>query len=381
MIIIFIGLILLIFFVEIITHRKIRGLLPTVFFLFLMILMGANTQNPDTYIYEELIYNNKEFFYKDFGFGILVQLFKTFELDYYALKMFVTIVGFILINHTLKKYLKDYKYFFVLYLIYPFFFDVVQVRNFFAMSIMIFAIPFLLEHSKKGNIKYVISILIAASMQKTALVYLPIVFIKKMDMHKYLKTFFKIIILISIGIAICRPLLNAFVIFLITNISDVLVGIESKLSVQTNFGWILQWAIQITNYGLIYTCKKYIDEEADKNLNNLEIMKMQNYIHLVYNVNYYMFIFLPLYILTPTFSRIMRNILILNYIVYAYFEQSIYLNENNLYKKRYINLTTLVFIFNLIFYVFQYIYSQSGYFSEMVIPILTENWILKLLKI
>ena len=236
---------------ELFSNKRVKNFLTIVVFALLIIVMGANTQNPDTHIYEEYIYNNEEFFSKDFGFGILVYIFKVFNLDYYYLKMFIAIVGFMLINSTLKKYICDYKMFFLLYLIFPFFFDVVQVRNFLAMSIFIYAIPFLLEDTKRGNIKYIITVLIAATMQKTALVYLPIILIKKINNQKYYKFFGAIIIFVLIIIAINRPFLNMFIDMLKNNVSDVLSGIAPRLNITTNWGWLVQWGVQFGNFFLV----------------------------------------------------------------------------------------------------------------------------------
>ena len=318
---------------ESVSKKKVKNVLPMVMFIVLIILMGANTKNPDTKIYEEYIFNNNEFFSKDFGFGILVSIFKTLNLNYYALKMFVSIIGFILINHTLKKYVHDYKPFFLLYIIYPYFFDVVQVRNFLAMSIFIYAIPYLLEDTKKGNIKYFLCILLAATMQKTALVYLPIVFIKNIDRKKYRKGILGGIIIISIFISIYKPLLNSFINFLLLNVSEHLDGVESKLSIQVNYGWIVQWAIQFVNYYFVKKGTKYINEVNDESINGIKQMK--KYSKLILNINYYMFVFLPLYILTPTFARIMRNILILNYIVYAFIIKLITADGSSKSRKKY----------------------------------------------
>lgn len=368
------------YFLEYITKKKIKNFLTIAMFIILIVIMGANTQNPDTTIYEEYIFNKNEFFSKDFGFGILVSIFKKMNLDYYALKMFVSVVGFILINHTLKKYVEDYKPFFVLYIIYPYFFDVVQVRNFLAMSIFIYSIPYLLEDTKKGNIKYFVLVLLAATIQKTALIYLPILFVRKINNQKYSKKLFGVIIVISILISIYRPLLNSFISFLINNVSGYLEGLGTKLSIQTNFGWIVQWGIQFTNYYFINAGRNIIYKfsSEDSSISD-KTNKMKKYSTLILNINYYMFLFLPLYILTPTFARIMRNVLVLNYVVYVFVIELVAHEKMEENKRKYRTYILMIFIAQIIFYIGQYIYSQSGYFSEIVYPILTENWIFKCL--
>ena len=61
-----------------ISPKKINKVLNVILLIYLIVMMGANTQNPDTYIYETVIYNNDNFFTKDIGFGLLIFLFKKF---------------------------------------------------------------------------------------------------------------------------------------------------------------------------------------------------------------------------------------------------------------------------------------------------------------
>ena len=100
-----------------------------------------------------IIYRRTTFFDKDIGFGALVWLFKYYDFKYIYLKTFVAIVGLIMINSTAKVFLKDSKLFYLLYFIFEFFFDVVQVRNFLAMSVFIYAIKYLVDDSTLSKIK------------------------------------------------------------------------------------------------------------------------------------------------------------------------------------------------------------------------------------
>ena len=361
----YLSIIILMYIVEVIGKKKIRKFLPIITIIFLMCLMGANTNNPDTIIYEN-IYNRPSFFIKDIGFGTIVWLFKMFQIPYKYLKMCVSIVGLLLINETIKKYVKDSKLYYLLYFIYPFAYDVVQVRNFLAMSIFIYAIPSLLENSKKAKIKYIFLILLSASMQKTALVYLPIVFLKELNFQKRKNLLLNIIIVISIFVGICRPVLYSFIKFLDMYFADTLTGLSQQLVIITNWGWLTDWFVQFFNFGLIRLVKKSIDNNDI--VHKEEIKTRIEFVNIVYTINYYLFVFLPLYVITPTFNRIMRNVFPLNFICFNILLET--KCSDNL--KRNVIFVSVIYIL-LVFWV--YMILGVPYWDTIIKPIFTQNWI------
>ena len=330
--------------------------------------MGANTENPDTIVYENM-YNRETFFSKDVGFGLVIWIFKYFKIPYIYLKLAVAAIGLILINKTVEKYVNDSKLYYVLYFIYPFVFDVVQVRNFLAMSIFIYAIPCLLDNSKKANVKYILLILLASSMQKTALVYIPIAFIKNLSFNKRKNLFLNIVIITSIVIGICRPLLYNFTEMLMAYLSDALTGLEKQLDIITNWGWILDWSVQFCNFILIKLVKDKISNEEGEH--KKEISEKVKLIECVFVINYYLFAFLPLYVITPTFNRIMRNILPLNFLCYNIFI------ENIISKKSKVLFTYITVIYTC-FMFFIYIVYSGPYWDTILKMIFTHNWIFNL---
>ena len=363
---------------EIISKKRVKGALPLIILFFLIILMGGNTQNPDTQIYLN-IFNNKEFFTRDVGFGILVECFNNYGFEYQTLKFFVSILGLTLIHITVNKLVEDPKLYYFLYFLYPFFLDIVQVRNFLAMSIFIFAIPNLLEDSKKGNIKYILLVLLAALIQKTAIVYLPIVFIKNLDSYKVSRKFFILIIVASIIIGVFKPLLYNLIDILKIYFADSLEGLDQQLSVTTNFGWIINWIIQFVNFWLVRRNKIMIFTQQNLDIKNMKLKT--KFIEVLYNINLYMFIFLPLYVLTPTFARIMRNVIPLNWISFAIIGDMVYVEKNENYrliKKQFIILPIMyvAVIFCVIF-----LYGESNYFEKIVMEAFKSNTLVEWLRI
>lgn len=327
--------------------------------VFLIVIMAGNTNNPDTQIYLN-IYKSTEFFSKDFGFGYLILLFNKMNLSFYALRFVISAIGIILIDFTLKKLKADKRIFYILYVLYPFFFDLVQMRNFLAMSIVFFAFYILTNSNKYNRLKYVILVLLAASFQKTALAYLPFAFLDKTD--KYFNIIYAVIILVSLYLAFNRGTLLTFSNFLDQNFSENLNGLHSKLLEQTRFGWIVTWAYQFINYFSI----KYIYDKKKDILTKSEYQcaKIAHYI------NKYMFIFLPLYILTPTFSRIMRNVIPINIVIYSYYFKKSKLKFN--YFK--------ILIYVYFIFMFSNTFLNSDYLKTIIIPAFEDNYIIDYIK-
>lgn len=289
--------------------------------------MGANTQNPDIYAYQMgysyLIPGSFEF-----GYMFLERIFNFFNFDYSTFRMIISLVGILLIHHTVKLLIKNQSPFYLLYFIYPFLMDVVQIRNFLAMAIFIFAIPFLLSENIKDIIKYILLVLIAASIQVTFVVYIPLFIIPKIKKTVFLKFLIGIGIIFLVLIALNQSGLNLISQLMINTIGsfdDEVLTIAYK---QTNLGFILFWAIQSVNFILLYWANKnYIPSKNNKKINKwavssinpslIECNSLQfKYIDLIFWINVYAFLFLPLYVFWSTFSRLMRNIIPLNLLVY-----------------------------------------------------------------
>ena len=98
--------------------------------------------------------------------GFLNLNYDQFLLVYVSLGFLILIKGLMLLTNRLKITL-------ILYFIFPFLFDVVQIRNFFAMSVLVYAFHFLLLENEKGStIKYLIIVLFAGLFHNISFFFL-----------------------------------------------------------------------------------------------------------------------------------------------------------------------------------------------------------------
>lgn len=334
------------------------------FILFTLILLAwiifwGSYINPDYDVYLSIYNSNGEYTTNslEYGFILLIKIFNLLGFNYEMFLMTVSIVAFCLIHTTVKRFVVNYHYVYAFYFVFPFFMDVVQIRNFLMMAIFIYATKFLVEDKK---IKYLICIIIASSLQISAFAFLPFILIN----NKGKNYIVQVVFFISISTSIILLLNNKEIPFL-GNIIDFTQS--DKLSfyfeTTTNYGFLLYWFLQVVSFVLISLSRQLYKKYCNVNLK--DDLKMK-YINLVYWINVVAFAYLPLYLLNSNFSRLMRNLVILNYIVIAITSYVIKnKEENRIYIL--IVLVYIVILFGIL---------QIPFFNDTIKPILENNIII-----
>lgn len=365
------------YFTEIITRKRIRYFMPLLTIVYMIIMMGGNTNNPDTIIYERMYYSSK-FFDKDPGFGLLIDRAKAFGLGINEFRLVIAIIGLVLISSAANYFIKNIGIFYLIYFVYPFMMDVVQVRNFLAMCLVVFSLRFLVDESKKGPILCLLFIVMATLIQKTAIVYTPLFLFKYIEKKKLMKGILVIVAVISLIAGLNTQLVNRIAFVLLNTVSESLMGSAKFLSRNTNWGWLILWGEQFTNVFLVswslkawnYAIRNYPEQIKSKQ----SLTRVQLYLELIFWINIYLFCFCPLYVININFYRIMRNIMVANAIVFA-----LTIETKNLFarrKNRYVYIWAILAYVAFMFYV-NYIYNGGGeYIKSILIPLIYDNWIL-----
>ncbi|MGY6213107.1 EpsG family protein [Cytobacillus firmus] len=295
------------------------------FILLLCIIMGANTVNPDIYAYTVTYDPNREG--TDYGYMLLVKFFNLLGFEYTGFRMITSIFGILLIHQTVKKLIRNHSPFYLLYFIYPFFIDIVQVRNFLVMALFIYSIPFLLSNKRLDIVKYIILTLLASTIQLTAIVYLPIVFLIRIRKNVFIRSILIITIILLVIVALNRPLLNSLSTLIISTLGEYDTRVLDYSHIQTNFGFLLFWFLQTINFLLVFWANRiFLRNDISKSDNELSNLLKTNTINkkfmiLTLWINIFAFVFLPFYVFQATFSRFMRNIVPLNIIAFLVTEQ------------------------------------------------------------
>ncbi|NZA40246.1 EpsG family protein [Eubacterium callanderi] len=323
------------------------------------IFFAGNYNNPDYFTYSEqyslvstspkniIFYRNKQY-----GFYLLMKIFVQLGLEYNQFLFFIALACMLLINSTVQKYVKNPHIYYILFFIFPFLLCIVQIRNFIIMAILVYALRYLIDSSKSNNIKYIICILVASSFHTVALVYLILLFNNKIDYEKRSKYFVVGIITLSIIIVVTK---NTSLNFITNAISSILGTDDGSrtLSNRTTYEFLGPLFFQSITTLLFIWAKKINDSNLD--------LKDKNIFTKIYWCNIISFSFLPCFMISTIFARIIINMLPIYYISLI---NTVFLTKKNSLERILFVLCTFVLVF-LFFYWFIYRNYSDSIFSSV----------------
>jgi len=253
------------------------------------------------------------------GFLLLQKAGWWFNFDYPTFRTIVTAISLFLIYSTLVKLKANVFYVFLFYLSFAVFIDTVQIRNFFAFSVVIFGLRYLTIKTNSSTYKFLLSIFIASSIHISSIIYLLLLLVN----YKNLKSIIKPIIFLTITLC--------FIIFLLGNkvpfLNEIMYSLdggerlEGYTSGVTQFGFLYPIIIHLFNLFLIYKAYRII---VNKNDLNLKSFRSKEYINFIKNVffiilwiNIITILFFPLYMYNVQFIRLTRNLIFINLLAFS----------------------------------------------------------------
>ena len=286
-------------------NKEIKMLLFLLLFILALIIACGNNSNPDyseyEYRYLNLVQGNHtgfllfifEVIFKNIGFSF--QLFRTLEL----------FLALLLISSTIKFYTKNALFPFLLFLIYPFLLDVVQVGNFLSYSIILFALRFLEQKTFKGAVKYIVFVLIASQFHILAIAYL-------LFLLSYIKRCKTVVILSSIISIILVASIQSLPLYIkyIPLIKSRSTQIEYYLTYNQGFvNGAITYTILLIACLLASYYKFYIIKKSHNYLINGRISET------TLKILTLVICFVPFILINSEFVRLIRNMWIIFYII------------------------------------------------------------------
>ena len=313
--------------------KKNIKLLALLMITLMWVLYWGSVENADSknylLLYNHVLETGRGFFSSELGFVSLIKLAQYFGLDYNQFLMIVSFSGLLLIYRTTSQFFGTDTYIWTLYFIYPFLFDIVQVRHFLAMSVVIYSMGNLL---KGKRLNYVLGILIAFSLQFSSIFFLPFVFVYKMRVRSI---WLLSIVIISIGMFFINTSYFQNILGFFININKLTQYFDNR----ANWGFFVQWIIQLMYLLPIYWIYKKLYK------NNIYPVVVE----MIYKINIYILMMFPVYMINMTSTRIFRMILILNYIVYAIGFLNLKKNQKYFLFVYILVLTLGMFVYNIVF--------------------------------
>jgi hypothetical protein len=333
--------------------------------------MGANTVNLDLAAYKNAY--NLTPLNRDFGYALVSMIFKFLGFNYEIFRLTWSVIGLVLINLTVKKLLTSSNKFYLVYFIFPFFVDVIQVRNFLAMAIMIFAIPYLLSEKRYDTIKFIGLILVASSLHVIALTYIPLVLLLRLRVSNKVRNFYIFLIILFVLMFFLRSYIYSLTEPIVVLLKSKSIRGISYLQGRTKIHAYVPLFINFMElFIILWADKIYNNLQKSSNLNILEIQNFNyklKFIKLVKYINYYTMLFIPLYLFSLSFYRISRNILLLNFIACL-----IVIDDSSKEDNKEIQFFGNIFIFSVLILAFLGLKAQ--YTHVNLFEMVTNNWIL-----
>ena len=245
----------------------------------------------------------------EYGYQKAVLLANHLGLNYGQFVIVLSAFGLFLISSTIALYTRARAFVVTLYFLYPFLMDIVQVRNFICMAIVIYFSRFLFKDGRRATAIYILGVLIAASFQVAGYFYLVLVLCKL----KSPKAFFGLVAAMAAGMAL----------FIFAVESDFTLPffqsipyLEFRTSTTTRIAYAVYFGF---GYCLVDYCRACL-RKAVKVAQPGDLNAAASYSVMgkrIYYINVTLLLVYPLMYYSVDFIRLHRNMQILNYILYA----------------------------------------------------------------
>ncbi len=138
--------------------------------IIIIVLMAFNSDNPDYANYLSR-YNRQDFGGMEGGFGVINRLFYKLGFSFIQFRAFVYIIGSAAIFYSINKITLNLRFVVVAYLLVIMSMDAIQLRNYIASVIIIFAMPYLLRRNIKSDIIFAIFCLASMTIHVSSIYY------------------------------------------------------------------------------------------------------------------------------------------------------------------------------------------------------------------
>lgn len=315
---------------------KKSKLLTYTMMLAAVILIGGSSLNADYYSYENnyfAIGNGLNSWNFEIGFQWLNRLIFNLGFSYQQFRLIIALMGMLLIYKTIKKFTNNTAYVMALYLIYPLILDTIQIRNFLAMSIVIYGMRYIICLNKQ-YLKYILTILLATSIHSTMAFYLAVLLVSLKNNRRM--TF--LVTSVSILSAILMPYLIKGMSFFVAS-EKINAYFFTETSMFTQAGVFLyflysifivkfmEWKLSKREKGSLINENKFSEGIVNRKLSKDSFKTYEIDKKAITSINIIALLSLPLVVNNLNFFRLYRNLFIINYIYYGFYLEK--------YKKSY----------------------------------------------
>lgn len=330
--------------------------------LWIWILIAFNTGGMDWVVHEQIFEASFNISYKitfeeiingGMFYNYICKFFSILGYDFFIVNLFLSTIEIFILHKIITKNTKNRCIVLSLFIVYPLVETIIQKRNFAASICILMGMNFLLQDRKGNILKYIICCLIAAQFHVVAYIYILFAFLYKIDIKKLEK----LIPIVCIVGYILIPVLPRLAAFIFPASKVQLYFYDLRLGIIDTVCWTILHIL------FVYLLKRFRNQAMKENKEEVKFTDK------VYKINLISLIFLPLYYYEPTFIRIFRNLLILDYIVISY-----YFPTGSFIKKKVFENILLYISFLIMVFLLVYVITGRGFYV-LVEPLFYNNLI------
>ena len=341
-----------------------KGLNAFLLWIILFILVAYNTNNLDYSAYYSN-YNNLNWVKgSEYLYFALEFVFKSLDFSFTQFKIVIALLSYILLAKFANTFAKNSPVFYVLYFIYPFFLDSVEIRHFLGLGIWLNGVSCLLESKHFPRIKYIASIILAAGIQSMYLIFFPLVLCFEVRIRE--RKNIKYLLLTSSLLSILLVFLPSVTLSIISRsfaLFSAFLGNDSRNeyynAVHTNLGFLVFLAESLFSFfifWMMYNDQIYVGLQKHED----------RLFEFSYVVSIFLIILSPLYRINGQFMRITQASVVLFHVtVIMYMRRAQY--SPGRYKK--------LIPFCYFIYILMLFFVSIGYthFDDIIINIFQNN--------
>lgn len=277
--------------------NKPRRWLEWAFLLCLIVLMGANTYNADFSTYQWLY--TAKIPYGEPGYRLLTQLGYLLGLSYQQFRLILAALFLIILHRGVQKLTTHSAEFMAFYFCYPFFLDLIQLRNFMMMALLVYASHFLLTNTYRGVTLFTLLVLLGASFQILGVLYLLVVPLYTLDSTNVGKISLLGVVFLLAIVVMSPPIAQ----LLLAALGQLHLSHLSLYFVQkVHLGYLPFWLFSLFDLAFTYFSYRYLTERQ------LLTPQKRQVIWLAFIFTIVGVVTMPLYTFEFSFARALRNV-------------------------------------------------------------------------
>lgn len=329
-------------------NRKLKNILLLAFIIHSSYLVISSQNNADYDAYFRA-YNSGGGNTFEFGFNLLIKIFNSMGANYSIFLLSIYLFGLYLRYFSIKRLRGNCNYIFGLFYLFPFPVDVVQIRTFLALSIIIFGMTYILSDKYQDKLKFIIFVLLASSIHTVSFIMLFMLLIGKFN-----KKFKKILLYVAFIVS------SVFIIDLLINnfTSDILKMLLSLISSEkTNIYAKGGFTVTYLFYIFCLVCNVIILRSSKIILQKRGFVDIE-FVNRVYDINKISLILLPLYLIIGSVYRAPRSLFFINYFIFSAVNECFKPKTKSKYGYNLAIYTylTIVYLFEIVITRYNYVY-------------------------